>query len=67
MGLSITTDYQIVAQNRSHYVNSQTHKQFSPLEAWIQAHRSELFEVRIDLIPNFFEGGFGFFVDIVTT
>ncbi|KAL9931295.1 hypothetical protein V8E36_009805 [Tilletia maclaganii] len=39
MGLSLAYDRQtIVVQNRSHYVNSQTHAQFRPLDTWLQRH-----------------------------
>ena len=32
-------------QNRSHFVDSSTHKQFSTLDAWLEAHSSALFQV----------------------
>eukprot|EP00455_Lapot_gusevi_P027582 TRINITY_DN2924_c0_g1_i4.p1 TRINITY_DN2924_c0_g1~~TRINITY_DN2924_c0_g1_i4.p1 ORF type:complete len:588 (+),score=127.82 TRINITY_DN2924_c0_g1_i4:865-2628(+) len=42
LGLSLTRDYQVLAQNRSHYVNSQSHSQFGNLDTWIDQHRQEL-------------------------
>jgi len=38
LGLSLTRDYEVVAQNRSHWVNSETHAQFRPLGVWIDEH-----------------------------
>ena len=35
----------IQAQNRSHYVNSQSHSQFKILDKWIAKHLSDLFEI----------------------
>jgi atypical dual specificity phosphatase len=49
MGISITADLQIVTQNRSHYVNFKTSSQFMGLDAWIDRHRTELFEL---LVPG---------------
>jgi len=45
LGLSISTEGEIRAQNRSHYVNSSTHRQFGQLDAWIEQHRAALFEI----------------------
>lgn len=46
LGLSIDPQtLQILAQNRSHYVNSQTHSQFKMLDAWIAEHAAKLFEI----------------------
>ncbi|KAK0543018.1 hypothetical protein OC845_006339 [Tilletia horrida] len=43
MGLSLSHDgHTIVVQNRSHYVNSQTHAQFRPLDKWVQQHADAL-------------------------
>ncbi|KAK0519511.1 hypothetical protein OC842_007429 [Tilletia horrida] len=43
MGLSLAYDrHTIVVQNRSHYVNSQTHAQFRPLDTWLQRHADAL-------------------------
>jgi hypothetical protein len=41
-GLSLSADGKIFAQNRSHYVSSGDHAQFSPLTAWIEEHRLAL-------------------------
>jgi len=45
LGLSVLKDGRIVAQNRSHYVNSQSHSQFKSLDAWISTHQSQLQEI----------------------
>jgi len=41
-GLSLSSNGKIFAQNRSHYVSSGDHSQFSPLAAWIEENRSAL-------------------------
>lgn len=38
LGFSLTKDFQILAQNRSHFVNTQSHTQFRPLQAWLDEH-----------------------------
>lgn len=38
LGISITADYQIQFQNRSHYVNSATATQFKGLDKWVTQH-----------------------------
>lgn len=45
LGISIGSDLRLQAQNRSHFVTSSTHKQFSPLDTWLETHSSALFEV----------------------
>lgn len=45
LGLSIGHDGRILAQNRSHYVNSSTHTQFRMLDQWIEEHTSALYDV----------------------
>mmetsp|Transcript_36058 Transcript_36058/g.79268 ORF Transcript_36058/g.79268 Transcript_36058/m.79268 type:complete len:427 (-) Transcript_36058:118-1398(-) len=35
LGLSLTKNYEVRAQNRSHFVTSQTHSQFRQLDTWI--------------------------------
>ena len=45
LGISIDADWRLRAQNRSHFVDSSTHKQFSTLDAWLEAHSSALFQV----------------------
>lgn len=45
IGISIAENYQIKVQNRSHYVNSSTHKQFSTLDSWIEQHSEDLFSI----------------------
>lgn len=47
MGLSIL-DYKIIAQNRSHYVNSKYHFQFKLLDQWILDHSADLWEILED-------------------
>jgi len=44
MGLCIR-DYKIVAQNRSHFVNSSYHPQFKLLDGWIQEHSDDLYRI----------------------
>lgn len=45
LGFRLGADSKIVAQNRSHYVNSATHPQFKKLDAWIKAHYADLMHV----------------------
>ena len=45
IGLSIDENLMIKAQNRSHFVNSTSHKQFSTLDAWIENHSEDLFKI----------------------
>jgi atypical dual specificity phosphatase len=44
IGFSIK-DGKIVAQNRSHYVNSATQTQFKELDKWIMNHSAELYDI----------------------
>jgi atypical dual specificity phosphatase len=44
MGFSIQ-DYKIVAQNRSHYVNSAYHPQFKMLDKWIMDNTEDLYGI----------------------
>eukprot|EP00117_Sycon_ciliatum_P008898 scpid67490/ scgid11409/ len=45
LGISIDDGGQLRAQNRSHYVDSSTHKQFSALDGWLEEHRGELYDL----------------------
>ena len=45
MGFSINEDFKIVAQNRSHFVNSKSHSQFEKLDKWIMDHSNSLYEI----------------------
>ena len=45
MGLSVDEDFKIRAQNRSHYVTSQSHSQFKALDKWIFHHQEALYQV----------------------
>ena len=45
MGLSLGTDMKILAQNRSHYVNSSSASQFKKLDEWIRLHYNDLFTI----------------------
>ena len=45
IGISIGSDMRISVQNRSHYVNSKTHKQFGSLDKWLDDHSAALFQV----------------------
>lgn len=44
MGFSIK-DGNIIAQNRSHYVNSSYHPQFKYLDKWIYSHTADLWQI----------------------
>ncbi|OBT92021.1 hypothetical protein VE01_10288 [Pseudogymnoascus verrucosus] len=43
MGFSLSSDRQLLVQNRSHFVNSSSHSQFKKLDSWMARHREELF------------------------
>ncbi|OBT42494.1 hypothetical protein VE00_07949 [Pseudogymnoascus sp. WSF 3629] len=43
MGFSLSSDRQLLVQNRSHFVNSSSHSQFKKLDSWMEKHREELF------------------------
>ncbi|OQR87908.1 hypothetical protein ACHHYP_07963 [Achlya hypogyna] len=45
LGLFLTDDYQVVAQNRSHFCNAATAPQFKGLDVWIQVHQFELIDL----------------------
>ena len=45
LGFSIGDDMVLRVQNRSHYVNSKTHKQFSSLDGWIAEHSAALYDI----------------------
>ena len=45
IGLSIDENFVIKVQNRSHFVNSTSHRQFSTLDAWIEKHSEDLFKI----------------------
>ena len=45
LGISLGEDLQIRVQNRSHFVNSQTHRQFSTLDSWLSEHSGEIYEL----------------------
>jgi len=38
LGFSLTRDYEVRAQNRSHYVNATSHTQFRSLDNWLSEH-----------------------------
>ena len=38
IGFSIAEDGKVMAQNRSHFVNSATHPQFKHIDEWISSH-----------------------------
>lgn len=42
MGFSLDENRRIIVQNRSHYVDSTTHRQFKKLGTWVDAHELEL-------------------------
>lgn len=45
LGISIDTDMNLCVQNRSHFINSKTHKQFSSLDVWLSNNSPSLFEI----------------------
>ena len=45
IGISIDNNYKIKVQNRSKFVNSTTHKQFSTLDAWLEKNSEDLYEI----------------------
>ena len=45
LGISIGTDMSVSFQNRSHFINSKTHRQFSSLDSWLAEHSSGLYDV----------------------
>eukprot|EP00762_Andalucia_godoyi_P006552 ANDGO_04986.mRNA.1 hypothetical protein GUITHDRAFT_135515 len=42
LGISLSAEYKVICQNRSHFVNSESHPQFRELEKWISRHEGEL-------------------------
>jgi atypical dual specificity phosphatase len=42
LGISLTKDYEIICQNRSHYVTSESASQWTRLSDWIETHRMDL-------------------------
>lgn len=45
LGISLGEDMKLRVQNRSHYVDSSTHRQFSTLDAWVEEHAGALYQV----------------------
>lgn len=45
LGISIGTDMKLYVQNRSHFINSKTHKQFSTLDAWLSENSTSLYQI----------------------
>lgn len=45
LGIVVKSNYQISVQNRSHYVSSSYHAQFSLLDNWILKHTDELISI----------------------
>ena len=45
IGISIKKDLSIAIQNRSHYVFSNTHRQFNALDTWIEKHRQTFYSI----------------------
>jgi len=52
MGFSLSTDRELLVQNRSHYITPNAHAQFRPLYPWIEEHREGLYNV-LDRDPTF--------------
>ena len=44
LGISLGEDMRFLVQNRSHFVNSKTHRQFAPLDSWLSEHSPGLFQ-----------------------
>ena len=46
LGISVDAEtLQFKVQNRSHFINSKTHRQFSSLDSWLSEHSEGLFKV----------------------
>ena len=45
LGLSLSSDLQILTQNRCHYVSDADHSQFGTLSCWIQKHQQALVKI----------------------
>ena len=45
LGISMSDDMQLQVQNRSHFVNSKTHAQFSCLDTWLEENSAALYEL----------------------
>ena len=45
LGIYINKNYEILVQNRSHYVNSSYHPQFKILDKWIHQHTNDLLNI----------------------
>ena len=45
LGFSMDENFKIIAQNRSHYVNSASHSQFKLLDKWIFDHTEGLYQI----------------------
>ena len=45
LGISVGEDMQLRVQNRSHFVNSKTHAQFSTLDSWLEENSGTLYEL----------------------
>ena len=45
LGISMSDDMQLQVQNRSHFVNSKTHSQFSCLDSWLEENSAALYEL----------------------
>jgi atypical dual specificity phosphatase len=45
IGIFISSEGKIIAQNRSHFITSSHHAQFAPLDKWLARHTAELWEI----------------------
>lgn len=52
LGFSLRSDLSLLVQNRSHWLSSADHVQFSKLDTYIERHREELYAV-LDRDPEF--------------
>ncbi|KAG6958646.1 hypothetical protein JG687_00009272 [Phytophthora cactorum] len=56
MGISLSPNGALVVQNRSHAINSESHRQFRDLDSFLNSHRAVLYEIlhRDPLFPGRF-------------
>ena len=45
LGISVGRDMRLWVQNRSHFINSKTHRQFNCLDTWLEENSAGLYEV----------------------
>ncbi|XP_057295836.1 uncharacterized protein LOC130624275 [Hydractinia symbiolongicarpus] len=45
LGISINRNHEILTQNRAHYINSSSHRQFGALDSWVSKHSADLHQI----------------------